>query len=125
MHWSADRPASRQRPQGLWRSQPFLLFLQRWQRGLVERSGWSSSPGARGVCPVDATDCFREGGIEAGDIGPLGTGGSFFPLAPLEGRAVLEDLADGALETEADALGLVEAFGVLPGLLLPVESRDS
>jgi hypothetical protein len=48
MQSSAGIPASRHLPQGLCLSQPFLLLRQRWHRGLVERSGWSSSPGSKG-----------------------------------------------------------------------------
>jgi hypothetical protein len=68
---SMPMPASLQRPQGRWRSQPFLLLRQRWQRGLEERSS-SSVPRACWKLMVDAAEVLRDcEGSEAGDIGTL------------------------------------------------------
>ena len=58
-HPSTPIPASRQRPQGRCRSQPFLLLRQRWQRGLAERSS-SSGPSGRSCAFSDAFDALRE-----------------------------------------------------------------
>lgn len=89
MHWSALRPASRQRPQGRWRSQPFLLFRHRWQRGLVDRSGCSSSPGWPDI--AEAIEGLRDWlGREAGDIGPAATLFDFFSfVGPILGALVV------------------------------------
>src|SRR5689334_5313071 len=43
MQPSMPMPASLQRWQGRWRSQPFLLLRHRWQRGFEDRSS-SSAP---------------------------------------------------------------------------------
>ena len=71
MQPSMPIPASLQRPQGRWRSQPFLLLRQRWQRGLEERSS-SSVPSACWKLMVDAVEVLRDcDGKDAGDIGIL------------------------------------------------------
>ena len=77
------------------------------------------------TCPAEATDCFRDGGIEAGDIGLLGMAGSFLAFVLLEVRGPLVVLDDVDLEIEAELLCLVGALLVLTGLLLPLERRES
>ena len=44
-HPSIPMPASLHRPHGRWRSHPFLLLRQRWQRGLLDKSSSSTPSG--------------------------------------------------------------------------------
>jgi len=84
MQSSAGMPASLHRPQGRCLSQPFLLFRQRWHRGFVERSGCSSSPGPDGSVGLEAIDCLREPGRDAGVMGPTTLAAFAFGLAGRE-----------------------------------------
>lgn len=51
---------------------------------------------------MDAVDCFREWGADAGDIGPFAvTAGIFFVFRLLDDLCVFADLIDDALDDDA------------------------